>query len=37
MVVFNKGATDNYMDYTNARFSTWKWQWDILRASKYAK
>ena len=35
--IFSKGNTKNYMDYNNTKKTTFKWQWDILRSSKYLK
>ena len=35
--IFRKGSTKNYMDYDNTKETTFKWQWDILRNSKYLK
>ena len=35
--IFRKGSTENYMDYDNTKETTFKWQWDILRNSKYLK
>ena len=35
--IFSKGNTKNYMDYNNTKETTFKWQWDILRSSKYLK
>ncbi len=35
--IFRKGSTKNYMDYNNKKKTTFKWQWDILRSSKYLK
>ena len=34
---FWKDMTNNYMDYNNKKEVTFKWQWDILRSSKYLK
>ncbi|WP_314289015.1 peptidase, partial [Capnocytophaga sputigena] len=34
---FWKDLTNNYMDYNNKKEVTFKWQWDILRSSKYLK
>ncbi|WP_455150918.1 hypothetical protein [Capnocytophaga sp.] len=34
---FWKDMTNNYMDYDNKKEVTFKWQWDILRSSKYLK
>ena len=28
--VFNKGTTDNYMDYNNTAKHTFMWQWQLL-------
>ena len=36
-LIFSKGSTQNYMDYNNTKKTTFKWQWDILRNSKYLK
>ena len=35
--IFREGSTKNYMDYNNTKETTFKWQWDILRSSKYLK
>ena len=35
--IFREGSTENYMDYNNKKKTTFKWQWDILRSSKYLK
>ena len=35
--IFREGSTKNYMDYNNKKKTTFKWQWDILRSSKYLK
>ena len=35
--IFREGSTQNYMDYNNTKKTTFKWQWDILRSSKYLK
>ena len=35
--IFRQGSTKNYMDYNNTKETTFKWQWDILRSSKYLK
>ena len=35
--IFREGSTENYMDYNNTKETTFKWQWDILRSSKYLK
>ncbi|WP_404812522.1 hypothetical protein ACIRNY_02795 [Capnocytophaga canimorsus] len=35
--IFNKGGTRNYMDYQNTKKHTQKWQWEIMRSSKYLK
>ena len=35
--IFREGSTQNYMDYNNKKKTTFKWQWDILRSSKYLK
>ena len=35
--IFSKGNTKNYIDYNNTKKTTFKWQWDILRSSKYLK
>ena len=35
--IFRQGSTKNYMDYNNTKETTFKWQWDILRNSKYLK
>ena len=35
--IFREGSTKNYMDYDNTKETTFKWQWDILRSSKYLK
>lgn len=29
--IFEKGKTNNIMDYSSSRQSLWKWQWDIIR------
>ena len=36
-ILFDEGSTKNYMDYNNSKETTFKWQWDILRSSKYLK
>ncbi|GIM56848.1 hypothetical protein CAPN006_12410 [Capnocytophaga canimorsus] len=35
--IFNKGGTRNYMDYDNNKEYTQKWQWELMRKSKYIK
>ncbi|TWP24864.1 hypothetical protein ETU10_02570 [Apibacter muscae] len=29
--------TENIMDYTNTRYATWKWQWDLIRKHSQVK
>ena len=33
--IFSKYKTNNYMDYSKEKKTTFKWQWDILRKSPY--
>ena len=33
--LFTKGATKNYMDYDNSKEYTFKWQWELARASEW--
>ena len=35
--LFSKYKTNNYMDYSKEKKTTFKWQWDILRKSRYVK
>ena len=35
--IFRKESTENYMDYDNTKKTTFKWQWDIVRISKWIK
>ena len=35
--LFSKYKTNNYMDYSRNKKTTFKWQWDILRKSPYLK
>ena len=35
--LFSKYKTNNYMDYSRNKKTTFKWQWDILRKSPYVK
>jgi phage baseplate assembly protein gpV len=34
---FPKNITENIMDYTNARYALWKWQWDLIRTNSMVK
>jgi hypothetical protein len=36
-LLLKKSVTDNYMDYDNEKDHTFKWQWDQMRKSKFAK
>ena len=33
--IFRKGSTENYMDYNNTKETTFKWQWELARASEW--
>ncbi len=35
--IFKQGRTDNYMDYSNSKQTTWKWQWEKLHQSKFTQ
>ncbi len=35
--IFEGKSTDNYMDYSDSKIYTWKWQWEITRTNKLVK